>query len=143
MSTSLINVLVVDDELEILQSLQTNLELGGYFVKTADTAAKAMKLLDQDEFDIVLTDINMPVRDGIDLLADIKEKHGQTLVIMITAYDSMAKVLSSRLYGAFDFILKPFGDLSEVERVMNSATQHIERWTEVLEEVRQLKQTKV
>ena len=143
MSASLIKVLVVDDELEILQSLQTNLELDGYFVRTANSAEKAMQLLSEDEFDIVLTDINMPVRDGIDLLADIKEKHCQAIVIMITAYDSMAKVLTSRLYGAFDFVLKPFGDLSELGRVMTVARHQIERWDVVLEELRQRKHSRV
>jgi len=139
MEKNMVRILVVDDEEEILQALQIHLELEGYYVETANSADKALSIIDNKGFHIVLTDINMPKKDGIELLEAIKQKTGDAIVIMITAYTSMMKVLSSRLYGATDFILKPFGDLTEVDRVIDRAYQQIQRWEDVLEEVRDKK----
>ena len=139
MEKNMVRILVVDDEQEILQALQIHLELEGYYVETSLSAAEALAKIEQKGFHIVLTDINMPSMDGIELLEEIKRKTGDAIVIMITAYTSMMKVLSSRLYGAADFVLKPFGDLSEVDKVIDRAYQQIQRWEKVLEAVREKK----
>ncbi len=135
----MVRILVVDDEEEILQALQVHLELEGYYVETSISAAQALNKIDEKGFHIVLTDINMPAMDGIELLEEIKRRTGDAIVIMITAYTSMMKVLSSRLYGASDFVLKPFSDLTAVDTVIERAFQQIQRWENVLEAVREKK----
>ena len=139
MADKMLRVLVVDDEPEIVMALQVHLELQGYFVEVALSAADALKKVKADGYDLVLTDINMPEMDGIELLEKIKAESGNTLVVMITAYTSLMKVLSSRLYGATDYILKPFGDLAEVDEVITRASEAIMRWEDVMDSVQEKK----
>lgn len=129
-------ILVVDDERDILEALKTHLELQDFQVKTAETAKKALELIQSDRFHIVLTDINMPVMDGLELLEAIKAVRGETMVIMITAYTSITKVLMSRVHGAVDYILKPFRDITEIDQVIERAMSHIGRWEDIMEETR-------
>jgi len=134
-----LKVLVVDDEPEIVMALQVHLELQGYDVDTALSAVDALVKVKEKSYDLVLTDINMPEMDGIELLEKIKAESGNTLVVMITAYTSMMKVLSSRLYGASDYILKPFGDLKEVDLVITRCAEAVMRWQDVLDSVQEKK----
>ena len=143
MEKSNVRILIVDDEADILNALQTHLEMDGYAIDIADSAGTALEKITTQKFHIVLTDINMPKMDGIELLEKIKENHGETIVIMVTAYSSMMKVLNSRIYGATDYILKPFRDLSEVDKVIERAYEHIQRWDNVLTETRRQKKQKV
>ncbi len=134
-----VRILVVDDEEDILSSLKTHLELDGYGVDVASTAASALEKIRLAKVHIVLTDINMPQMDGIELLEAIKKIHGDIVVIMITAYTSLMKVANSRFHGAADYILKPFKDLAELDEVIETAYRHIGRWEKVMTETIQLK----
>ena len=127
-------ILFVDDEENILSSLKTHLELDGYFVNVASSGREALKKIENMRFHIVLTDINMPEMDGIEMLEEIKKFRGETIVIMITAYTSMMKVSNSRLHGAADYILKPFRDLTEADEAIERAYQQILRWENVVNE---------
>ncbi|MBT3368530.1 MAG: response regulator [Nitrospina sp.] len=129
-----VRILVVDDEENILSSLKTHLELDGYFVNVASSGREALKKIENMRFHIVLTDINMPEMDGIEMLEEIKKFRGETIVIMITAYTSMMKVSNSRLHGAADYILKPFRDLTEADEAIERAYQQILRWENVVNE---------
>ena len=142
MEKSKVRVLVVDDEEGILQSLKTHLELDGYQVEISDSAAGALEKLETQAFHMVLADINMPGMDGIELLEEIKKIRGETIVIMITAYSSLMKVVNSRVFGAADYVLKPFRDLSELDEVIERAYRQIRRWEEVLAETMKQKKNK-
>jgi DNA-binding NtrC family response regulator len=134
MEKSKIRVLVVDDEEGVLQSLKTHLELDGYKVEVSDSASGALEKVRDRAFHIVLADINMPGMDGIELLEEIKKLRGETIVIMITAYSSLMKVVNSRVFGAADYVLKPFRDLAELDLVIERSYQQILRWEKVLGE---------
>jgi DNA-binding NtrC family response regulator len=139
MERSDIRVLIVDDEEGILEALQTHLMLDGYQVDTASSGAKALELFKMEPYQIVLSDINMPEMDGLELLEKIRGIRGDTYVIMITAYTTLSKVLTSRFHGAFDYVLKPFADLEEVDKAVHRAEALIYRWYLVLRETRQVK----
>jgi len=142
MDRNKVRILAVDDEEDILRALQTHLEMDGYQVEIAESAKEALEKINEQTFQIILTDINMPKMDGIELLEKVKELRGDAIVIMITAYTSLMKVLNSRIYGAADYILKPFRDLSEVDEVVERAFEQIQRWDNVLSETRKIKQQK-
>jgi len=139
MERSQVRILVVDDENDILEAIRTHLEMDGYQVEVTNSAIKALEMLRETHFQIVLTDINMPEMDGLELLEKIKEIHGETIVIMITAYSSIMKVLNSRIHGAADYLLKPFRDLSEVDEVITRAYDSLIRWDRALKETRKIK----
>jgi DNA-binding NtrC family response regulator len=129
-----VRILVVDDEEDILKSLKTHLELDGYSVEAVSSAAEALEKVTSSKIHIVLTDINMPQMDGIEMLEKIKTIRGDVIVIMITAYTSLMKVANSRVHGAADYVLKPFRDLSELDEVVETAYKQILRWNKVIEE---------
>lgn len=134
-----IRILVVDDEKGILEALQTHLELDGYTVDVSNSAKEGLDLFQKQPYHVVLTDINMPVMDGLILLEEIKAMRGDTIVIMITAYTSLTKVLMSRAHGAFDYVLKPFRDLSEVDASVERAISQLDRWNKIIEETKNVK----
>lgn len=134
-----IRVLVVDDEKGILEALQTHLELDGYSVDTCGSAKEALDMFQKQPYHIIMTDINMPVMDGLVLLEEIKRLRGDTIVIMITAYTSLTKVLMSRAHGASDYVLKPFRDLSEVDASIERAVSQLDRWNKIIEETKNVK----
>lgn len=143
MDKSKIRILIVDDEVGILEALQTHLEMDGYEVMTASSAEDALDTFKkQRKIHMVLTDINMPNMDGIELLERVKMISANTVVIMITAYTSLMKVANSRTYGAYDYLLKPFRDLSEVDTVIDRAYEQIKRWEDILAETLEAKKQK-
>lgn len=143
MDKNKISVLIVDDEEGILQALQMHLEMDGYQVDTMSSSLEALKAFENDaKYHIVLTDINMPNMDGIELLENIKKISSTTIVIMITAYTSLMKVANSRIHGASDYLLKPFADLSEVDKVMDRAYEQVIRWNSILADTMSVKRQK-
>ena len=136
MEKSELEILIVDDEGDILNAVQTHLEIEGYSVRVASSGTEALEILKQRGVHLVLTDINMPGMDGIELLEEIKELPGDTPVIMMTAYSTAMKVFNSRMHGAIDYVLKPFADLSELENVVERAFVQINRWAKILESTR-------
>lgn len=106
-------VLVVDDEDIIRDSISAILEKDGYQVAKAKNGAEAFEKLNSTTYDLVITDIEMPVMRGIELLEKITERFPQTFVIIITAYASVETAVGALRKGAYDYILKPieFDDL--------------------------------
>lgn len=142
MEKSDVRILVVDDEEDILRSMETHLELEGFTVELASSAAEAIEKFRARPFHIVLADINMPEMDGIELLERIRKIRGDTIVIMITAFTSLMKVGSSRYHGASDYVLKPFRDLDELDDVIGNAWRQIQRWEKVMQETLEVKKQK-
>lgn len=139
MNVKSIRILIVDDEKGILEALQTHLELDGYQVDVANSAKEALELFQKEPYHIVMTDINMPVMDGLVLLEEIKALRGDTIVVMITAYTSLTKVLLSRAHGATDYVLKPFRDLNEVDQALQRAMEQLDRWNKIIDETKNVK----
>ena len=79
-------ILIVDDERSILELLKTVFQKQGYRVETSLSARKALDMIEEDSFDLILTDIKIPGMSGMDLLKKVKEMNSDIPVIMITAY---------------------------------------------------------
>lgn len=122
------SVLVVDDEEGIRRSLTAYLKLEGYKAAAAPSGEEALAMIREAKYNIVLLDINMPGMDGLETLRAIKAVDFSIQVIMITAYSTFDKTIKSLEYGATDYILKPFDDLSEILRLVKISEERLERW---------------
>jgi len=105
-------ILVVDDDPQIRDLLTTFLERDGYEIETTDSARSAITAMESGEFDIVLTDKNMPdgsvnVEAGMLVLQHVKEHAPATEVIMITGFATIETAIEAMKMGAFDYIMKP------------------------------------
>ncbi|MFH1753040.1 MAG: response regulator, partial [Candidatus Omnitrophota bacterium] len=103
-----INVLIVDDEEGMRESLGDILAEEGYKVTGAGTADTAAKELKKSFYNIVLLDLRLPDRSGLELLNTIKEAHEETMSIVMTGCASMESAVSALNKGAFAYIQKPF-----------------------------------
>ena len=102
-------LLVIDDEPNMLRLLKTILmDKTGYTVITTNNPLEVQSLLQQEPFDLVITDLKMPLVDGIDLIDIIKKVSFQLPIIIITAYGTSEIAEEALRKGAYDFILKPF-----------------------------------
>ncbi len=101
-------VLIVDDEKNYLVVIGAFLSGEGYETLTADSAQRALEIVETTDLDLVLTDMKMPTMDGIELLKRIKQKVPDLPVVMMTAYGTVEKAVEAMQLGAFNFILKPF-----------------------------------
>ncbi|HVO43358.1 MAG TPA: response regulator transcription factor [Aggregatilineales bacterium] len=101
------HILVVDDEGAIRYSISKTLQRVGYQVSAAASGEEALGMLDEQNFDVVLTDIRMPGLTGVELLAKIKEKAPDAIVILMTGYASLGTAVESLRLGAHDYLIKP------------------------------------
>jgi len=101
-------VLIIDDEAAIRESLQILLEEEGYEVVNANDGEEGLSLLDTQSVDLVLLDFQLPDRNGLDILKDIRERDPEMAVIMITAYGTPENAVAAIQGGAANFIAKPW-----------------------------------
>lgn len=110
-------VIVVDDELSIVTLLQYNLEQAGFNVLTAMDGKKALELAETEQADVMILDLMLPELDGMEVCKEMRLKHIQTPILMLTAKDDeFDKVLGLEL-GADDYMTKPFSPRELVARV--------------------------
>jgi DNA-binding NtrC family response regulator len=102
------SVLIIDDEAEIRESLQTLLEIEGYAVETAVNGEDGLSRLGERPFDLVLLDLALPGRSGVEILPDIRALDAQISVIMITAYGTVEDAVRAMQSGAANFLQKPW-----------------------------------
>lgn len=100
-------ILVVDDDTTFCIMLKNWLGKRGFEVENAFSYKEAVKKLDKDTFDLVLTDLRLPDKDGIDLLRLIKEKTPVTQVLLMTGYADIQTAVTAMKLGAFDYVAKP------------------------------------
>lgn len=103
-------ILVVDDAPETLEVLQRNLTSRGYQVYTALGVDEALRVLDTEPIDLVITDYKMPRVSGLDLVRHVRENLKDAEVMMITGYASIGGAVEAVKYGAEDYLAKPFTD---------------------------------
>ena len=101
-------ILIIDDELEIRESLETLLGFEGYSVATASTAEDGLAQLGERSFDAVLLDLALPDKSGMDVLTEIRLTHPELAIIMITAYGTVENAVMAMQSGATNFIQKPW-----------------------------------
>jgi DNA-binding NtrC family response regulator len=118
------SVLIIDDEVGIRESLQTLLELEGYDVETAANGEQGIARLGDRSFDLVLLDLALPDRNGIDLLAEIRAHAPQLSVIMITAYGTVENAVKAMQAGAANFVQKPWDNEKLLADVRGAVARH-------------------
>lgn len=106
-------ILLVDDDKDVRDMLDAFLKADGYSIDTADGVSPAIKLIDSNDYDIMLIDKNMPGIDGnreggIDLLRQVRSRSLSAEVIMMTGYPTIETAIEALKLGAFDYIPKPF-----------------------------------
>ena len=125
-------ILFVDDESDIRNSLLRRYTLKGYDVATAENGEAALLLLEQEPFQVVVSDIKMPVLDGIELLHRIRDEYPMTRVIMMTGYVTLENGLSCLRHGADTCIFKPLNDLKEMDQAIETAIAYLDHWEKKL-----------
>ena len=101
-------ILVVDDEPLVCDAVKMMLEFDGHSVETAGSGKAALAMLEQTQFDLVITDFEMPLMKGDELAAAIKARDPKQPVVMITAYAEMLQASGNPLTGVDFMISKPF-----------------------------------
>ena len=116
-------ILVVEDDDSMQDFLSTFLEREGYQVRWASHGGIAQQMLEQEPFDVVITDIIMPEVDGVEVLDHVKEKYPDTSVIIMTGRSSVRQAVELIRRGADDYFKKPF-DIDEMLHVIRKSLDH-------------------
>jgi DNA-binding NtrC family response regulator len=117
-------ILVVDDEADIRESLETLLGIEGYHVDLAQNGAEGIHSAESGKYDLILLDLMMPDRSGMEVLREIRERDQETPIFMITAYGSVEVAVKALKSGANDYFSKPWDNeklLIEIERMIAHA----------------------
>jgi len=123
-------VLLVDDEKEFVESLSARLELRLFDVKTAHSGDDAVRLVEHEDVDVVILDVLMPGKDGIETLTEIKKQKPLVQVIMLTGNATVETAISGMKRGAFDYLMKPTETEDLVDKINRAAKlkrEHEER----------------
>jgi DNA-binding NtrC family response regulator len=129
-------ILVVDDERSLRRVIQVHLEQRGYRVSTAENASDALVQLSRNRFALVLTDLRMPGRSGLELLKEVRRLYPQAAVIVLTAFGTVENAVEAMQAGAYHYVTKPI-NYEELMIVVERALEH----TRLVEEVSQLRET--
>ena len=119
-----ISILIVDDESSVRDSLFNWFIEDGYHVAVAEDAKTALRILESENFDIVLSDIKMPGMDGLQMLSRIKALKKDAIVIMMTAFATIETAVQALKDGAFDYVTKPF-DPDDLSHLIRNAAKQI------------------
>jgi two-component system NtrC family response regulator len=111
-------ILIVDDEVPQLSALESFLKRRQFQVFTADTGEKALKIIEENAIDLVLSDFKMPGWSGLVLLRKVKELNPEIEVVIITAYGGVEDAVEIMKAGAYDYLTKPI-DLTELENLIS------------------------
>ncbi len=117
-------ILIVDDEKIALRNLEHIMKKEGYDTEGTYSGTNALKILREQEFDVVLTDLRMEKVDGMQILQQCKELYPDTEVIMITGYATIESAIQAMKDGAYYYIAKPY-KLEEVRKVVSEATEKV------------------
>ena len=115
-------ILVVDDEQSMREFLEIFFRREDYDVVTAGDVDSALVAVQADDFDVVISDIQMPPRSGLELLDAVREHSPETVVIMITAFSTTETAIAAMKQGAYDYVTKPF-KVDELRVVIEKALE--------------------
>src|SRR4029079_17658088 len=117
-------ILVVDDDMLVRNFLEEALKRGRYEVTVAESGKKALKLLEENAFDKIITDMRLPDHSGMEILQKAKEVHAATIVVIITAFGSIENSVEAMRLGAFNYLVKPFS-AEAMEAIIEKANTHL------------------
>lgn len=116
-------ILVVDDERTVRLMLETALRAQGYRVQTAANGQLALEQIEQEEFDLLLLDLQLGDSDGIEVLQTVKDRWPDTEVILLTAHGSVNSAIAALRYGAYDYLLKP-AQVNDIRERVERGLEH-------------------
>jgi len=125
-----VKVLVVDDEEEFVDALSQRLEVRGFTVLTAFNGDDALKTVREKPVDVVILDVLMPGKDGIQTLTEIKQLKPLVEVIMLTGHATVQTGIEGMKLGAFDYLLKPTDTedlVAKINKANGRKSDHEER----------------
>jgi DNA-binding NtrC family response regulator len=128
-----INVLLVDDEKDFVEALAERLQLRDFNVTIAFSGDEAIKLVEENGFDVIVLDVQMPGKNGVETLKEIKKIEHLSQVIMLTGHATVKTAIQGMKNGAFDYLMKPT-DTDELIEMINKANQLV---AEQREKIRQ------
>ena len=118
------SILVIDDEAEIREGLELLLKTEGYHVSMADTGQSGLLRLGEQPYDLLLLDVSLPDRNGIELLKDIRRQDPHLPIVLITAYGSIEMARAAFKSGAMDYITKPWSNDELLAQVAQAVESH-------------------
>lgn len=121
------DVLVVEDDMDLCEALCDTLEIEGYCVLSASNGTEALSLLAKNNFRLVVSDIQMPIMDGFQLLSNMQQKYAEIPVLLMTAYGTIPKAVEAMQSGAADYLIKPFEASTLVEKVAEFVVTEIDK----------------
>ena len=116
------HILIVDDEQQMLAAMEAVLARMGHAVFKCSHGKDALEVLERSKVDLIISDMRMPVMNGEELLAAVRELHPRIPLVMITAYGTISQAVGAMRQGALDFITKPFA-AEDLERVVQRAIE--------------------
>lgn len=116
-------ILVVEDDNALREAFKDTLEIAGYSVLEAENAGSALRLLERFDVDMMVSDVNMPGMDGVELLKKSRQLYKDLPVLLVTAYASIAKSVAAMQAGAVDYLVKPFEPPALLEQIANHVVQ--------------------
>ena len=117
-----INVLLVDDEKDFVEFLAERLQLKDFNVTIAFNGDEAIKLVEENEFDVIVLDVQMPGKNGVETLKEVKKIEQLSQVIMLTGHATVKTAIQGMKNGAYDYLMKPT-DTDELIEMINNAYQ--------------------
>ena len=117
-----INILLVDDEKDFVETLADRLKLRNINVMTTLNGDEALKLIEENDFDVIVLDVQMPGKTGIETLKEIKNVEQISQVIMLTGHATVKTAIEGMKNGAYDYLMKPT-DIDELIDKINNAYQ--------------------
>src|SRR5262245_49967971 len=114
-------ILVIDDEVDIREGLELLLTTEGYLAETAQNGTEGLQKLSSVSYDLVLLDLMMPDRSGMEVLQEVRQRDRETPIFMITAYGSAEAAVSALKSGANDYFSKPWDNeklIIEIDRMI-------------------------
>ena len=115
-------ILVVDDDHLMREFLDETLRRADYSVDLASTGDEALERIKSKEYDVILSDIRMPKKSGMELLKAVRENSPQSKIMLMTAYGTIENAVEAMKLGAFDYVTKPFS-ADDIELKMKRAVE--------------------
>lgn len=116
----MLNILIVDDDIEVVTTLKKGLERVGYKCKGVSSGGSALRTYKKEKFDVVLTDIQMPEMDGVELIKNLYQYNKNVIVIVITVlqdFEIIGKKYLENVYAYFDKPINFFKLVEEIEKI--------------------------
>ena len=116
-------VLIVDDNAPIREVYAKALRRVGFHCELAESADDADRALQQEEFALMLLDVNMPGKSGLTLLPELNERHPDMAIVMVTGEDELSNAILTMKDGAYDYVIKPVPISLLIFRVFNALSR--------------------